>query len=202
MKNPVFLTHIGIRQMLTWLPTWKAKPWYHIGILLTFFLPLQRVQNYQNERKIPIPKQIRAYYIFQGNLQIFSNIYASLFIFRKLQTNEKAQSIRSLLSAMFFLVDIRSNQFRVDLYRNSLSKMWISGNVFYVFEHTSPCHEINSTLGEYIFERKHFQETYFCELYLENCKFHKKYFFNINHKFNFTKTFLQFKTQRLIWPLF
>ena len=36
------------------------------------------------EKNPSIPKQIRAYYIFQGILGIFSNIYALRFIFSKL----------------------------------------------------------------------------------------------------------------------
>ena len=44
-----------------------------------------KVQNYQNKTgKTPIPKQILAYYVFQGILKIFSNIYALFFIFSKL----------------------------------------------------------------------------------------------------------------------
>ena len=35
--------------------------------------------------------------------------------------------------------------------------------------------------------RKYFQGTYFCELCLENCKFHGRYFVNTNQKFNFTE---------------
>ena len=66
--------------------------------------------------------------------------------------------------------------------------MRTSGNVFYVFERMSPCHLLNySTLGEYIFVIKYFQGTYFCELCLENFKFHGRYFVNTNQKFNFTK---------------
>ena len=38
----------------------------------------------KKRRKISIPKQIRAYYMFQGIIKIFSNIYAWLFIFSKL----------------------------------------------------------------------------------------------------------------------
>ena len=64
--------------------------------------------------------------------------------------------------------------------------------------------QINNTLEEYIFVKKYFQGTYFCEMGLENCKFHGSYFGNTNHKFNFTeqKIFLRFKTKRLIWLLF
>ena len=46
---------------------------------------------------------------------------------------------------------------------------------------------VNNTLVEYIFVRKYFQGTYFCELFLENCKFHGRYFVNTNQKFSFTE---------------
>ena len=80
--NKVFLTHVGIRQMPTWLPTWKAKSLYHVGNFLPtwVFVPLQKSKTI----KIPIPEQIRAHYIFQGILKTFLKIYALLFIFRKL----------------------------------------------------------------------------------------------------------------------
>ena len=43
----VFLTHVGIRQMPTWLPTWKAKSLYHVGTFLPkcFFLPFQKFKT-------------------------------------------------------------------------------------------------------------------------------------------------------------
>ena len=81
-----------------------------------------------------------------------------------------------------------------------MPKMQISGNVFDVFEHTSPCHLLNrgeyflkysplfnKWLGEYIFMRKCFQGTYFCNLGLKNYKFHGRYYLNPNQKFNFTE---------------
>ena len=40
--------------------------------------------------------------------------------------------------------------------------------------------QINNTLEEYIFVKKYFQGTYFCEMGLENCKFHGSYFGNTN----------------------
>ena len=45
--HTVFLTHISIRQMPTWLPTWKAKLLYHVGIFLPtwFFLPLKKFKT-------------------------------------------------------------------------------------------------------------------------------------------------------------
>ena len=43
----VFLTHVGIQQMLMWLPMWKAKSLYHVGTFLPmwFFLPLQKFKT-------------------------------------------------------------------------------------------------------------------------------------------------------------
>ena len=45
--SAVFLTHVGIRQIPTWLPTWKAKSLYHVGTFLPtwFFLPLQKFKT-------------------------------------------------------------------------------------------------------------------------------------------------------------
>ena len=45
--NAVFLTQVGIQQMLTWLPVWKEKSLYHIGTFLPtwFFLPLQKFKT-------------------------------------------------------------------------------------------------------------------------------------------------------------
>ena len=108
--NSVFLNHVGIRQMPTWLPTWKAKSLYHVGTFLPtwFFLPLGKFKTI----KIPKPKQIRAHYIFQGILKIFSNVYA---LANCKQLKKCNRLYRSSLSA-FFSIDIRSNQFRVDLY--------------------------------------------------------------------------------------
>ena len=83
----VFLTHVGIRQMPTWLPTWKAKllSFYGTFLPMRFFCHFKSSKlSKQNWRKIPIPKQIRVYYIFQGILKIFSNIHALLFIFSEL----------------------------------------------------------------------------------------------------------------------
>ena len=49
------------------------------------FSATSKVQNYkkQSQKIIPMSKQIHTYYIFQGILKIFSNIYALLFIFNK-----------------------------------------------------------------------------------------------------------------------
>ena len=49
------------------------------------FSATSKVQNHQKKpEKIPCTHTINAYYIFQGISNIFSNIYALLFIFNKL----------------------------------------------------------------------------------------------------------------------
>ena len=45
--------------------------------------------------------------------------------------------------------------------------------------------------------RKYFQGTYFCELGLENCKFHGRYFVNTNPKFNFTEDIFAIYDQKV-----
>ena len=117
----VFLTHVGIRQIPTWSPTWKAKSLYYVGTFLPtwFFLPLQKFKTIKiNAEKIPYTQTINGYYIFQGFSKIFSSISSLLFIFSKLLTTEKVQSALSIVAFChnFFSIDIRSNQFRVDLF--------------------------------------------------------------------------------------
>ena len=97
----VFPTHVGIPQMLTWLPTWNAKSLYHVGTLLPtwLFLPLQKFKTIKrNPEKIPYTQTINGYYIFQGFSNIFSSISALLFIFSKLLTTEKVQSPLSIVA--------------------------------------------------------------------------------------------------------
>ena len=49
-SKSVFLTHVGIRQMLTWFLPWKAKSLYHVGTFSdVIFSATSQVQNYQNE---------------------------------------------------------------------------------------------------------------------------------------------------------
>ena len=52
-RNTVFLTHVGIRQMPTWLPTWKAKSLYHVGAFFSdvIFSATSKVQSYQNKTR-------------------------------------------------------------------------------------------------------------------------------------------------------
>ena len=91
---PVFLTHVGIRQMPTRLPTWKAKLLYHVGTFLPtwFILPLKSCKD------------------------IFKYICFTLY---PKQTVNNWESTIAFIDRhcfwCFFSVDIRSNQFRVDL---------------------------------------------------------------------------------------
>ena len=83
VTTSVFLTHISIRQMLTWLPMRKAKSLYHVSTFLPtwFFLPLRKFKTIKiKPEKISYTQTIRAYCMFQGTLKIFSNIYALLFV--------------------------------------------------------------------------------------------------------------------------
>ena len=47
VREPVFLTHVGLWQMLTWLLMWKTKSLYHVSTFLPmgFFLPLQKFET-------------------------------------------------------------------------------------------------------------------------------------------------------------
>ena len=66
-SKTVFLTHIGIWQMLIRLPRWKPKSLFHVSTFLPtwFFLHFKSSKlSKWNWSKIPIPKQICAYYIF------------------------------------------------------------------------------------------------------------------------------------------
>ena len=75
MHFPVFLTHVGIRQIRTWLPTWKANSFYQVSTFLPtwFFLPLQKFKTIKiKPGKITHTQTIRACYIFQGTSKTFS----------------------------------------------------------------------------------------------------------------------------------
>ena len=48
----VFLTHIRIQQMWTWLLLWKAKSLYNVGFVsVLFFLPLQKFKTIKIKRE-------------------------------------------------------------------------------------------------------------------------------------------------------
>ena len=101
----VFLTHVAIWQL------WKAKSLYHVGtfLLTWFFLPFEKFKPMKikpEKNSYTIPKQIHAYYIFQGILNIFLNIYALLSIYSKLQTTETVQSSVSICCCLPFFQQI------------------------------------------------------------------------------------------------
>ena len=87
----VFLTHISIWQMLTWLPTWKAKSLYHVSTFLPtwFFLPLQKFKTI----KIKLEKKTYT----QAKYMLFSLSLGNCKQLRKCN-----HLYRSSLSAMFF----------------------------------------------------------------------------------------------------
>ena len=90
----VFLTHVGIRQMPTQLPTWKAKSLYHVGTFLPtwFILPLKNCRYFQ-------------IYVLH-----------SLSSANCKQLRKRNCLYQSSLFVMLLSVDIRSNQFRVYYY--------------------------------------------------------------------------------------
>ena len=109
----VFLTHVGIRQMPTWLPTWKAKSLYHVGTFspTLFFLPFQKFKTITiKPQKIPYtpPK------IFQRYFQIYL-LYSLSLANCKLMRKYHSRNWSSLSFMFFFSIEIRSNQFRVYL---------------------------------------------------------------------------------------
>ena len=91
----VFLTRVGFRQMPTRLPTWKAKSLYHVRTFLPtwFILPLKNC------------KDIFKYICFTLYLQRTVNNRESTIVFID----------RHCLWWVYFSVDVRSYQFRVDL---------------------------------------------------------------------------------------
>ena len=105
----VFLTHVAIRQMPTWLPTWKAKSLYHVGTFLTtwFFLPLQKFKTIKIKlEKNPLPKQIRTYNISQGIILQGILRYFQIYMLSSLanckQLSKWNRLYQSLLPAIFF----------------------------------------------------------------------------------------------------
>ena len=49
--------------------------------------------------------------------------------------------------------------------------------------------------------RKYLHETYFCELGLQNYKFHRKYFVNTNQKFDFKEDIFAIQDQKVNSPI-
>ena len=85
----VFLTHVGIWQMSTWLPTWKAKSLCHVGTFLPmwFFLLLQKFKTIKIKPEKNPYTQTNTFLLHISrdfNDILFSNIHALLFIFSKL----------------------------------------------------------------------------------------------------------------------
>ena len=83
----VFLTHVAIWQMPTWLPTWKAKSLLSRRHFFddVIFSATSKVQNYQNKTGEKSLTEANTYlqHISRNytsrNFKIFPNIYAFLF---------------------------------------------------------------------------------------------------------------------------
>ena len=106
----VFLTHINIQQMLTWLPTWKAKSFYCIDNFLPtwFFLPLQKFITIKIKLEKNSYTQTNACLLhISMNFKVV-NISAQIYMLYSLSSANCKQLrkcnhlYRSLLFAMFF----------------------------------------------------------------------------------------------------
>ena len=116
----VFLTHVGIQQIPMSLPTWKAKLMYHVGTFLPtwFFWPLQKFKSIKIKPEKNPYTQINTclLHISWNFKDIFKYNCFTLYL---LQTVNKWESaivfIDHCCMPCFFPINIRSNQFRVDL---------------------------------------------------------------------------------------
>ena len=187
--------------MPTWLPMWKAKSCYHIDTFLPtwFFLPLQKFKTIKIklEKNTYTQANMCLLHISRNFKDIFKSICFTLYLSQTVNNWESAIVFVDCccLPCFFISIDIRSNQFRVDLTsvlasnarhycsvlnKNSLSKMPISGNIFYVFEHTNLFHLLNEWYLKRIYSR---------ELTLANC---------VSKIANFTEGILWIKNGNLI----
>ena len=115
-----FLTYIGIQQKLTWLPTWKAKSFYRVGnfVLTWFFLPLRKFRIIKIKLKKNSYTQTNACLLhISGNFKdIFKYICFTLYLQQTVNNWESAIIfINRCCLPCFYSVDVRSNQFRIDL---------------------------------------------------------------------------------------
>ena len=155
-----------------------------------FFSATSKVQNYQNKtrEKSLNPNKYVLTANFEGFRDIFKHIYFNLYLYQIIN-NWECEIVfmdHHSLACFFFSKILDIVAYCIEIVCR------ISGNIFDVFEHMSPCHLLNwgeyfNTLGECIFVRKYFQGTYFYDLGPENYKFHGRYYINTNQKFNFTE---------------
>ena len=120
LAHPVFLTYVGIRQMPTWLPTWKAKSLYHVGTFLPtwFFLPLQKFKTIKIkwEKNLYTQANTCLLHISRNFKDIFKYIWFTPYRWQTVNIWERSiVFIDRRCLPCFVLIDIRSNQFRVDL---------------------------------------------------------------------------------------
>ena len=83
----VFLTHIGIWQMPTLSPKWKAKSLYHVStfLLTRFFLPFQKLKTIKIKlEKNPYTKANMCLLHISRNFKDIFKYMCFIFIFRKL----------------------------------------------------------------------------------------------------------------------
>ena len=102
---PLFLTHVSIWQMPTWLPTWKAKSLYHVSTFLpTWFLPLQKFKTIKIKREKNLYTQANTclLHISRNFKDIFKYIWFTLSLANCKHMTKRNRLYRSSLSAIFF----------------------------------------------------------------------------------------------------
>ena len=147
--------------MLTWLLAWKAKSLYHISTFLPtwLFLPLQKFKTIKIELEKSTYTQTNTclLHISMNFKDIFKYICFTLYLWQTVNNWKSAaifadhcclpcffpQQILAPISLEWIWsyndwASIPRHYCSIS-YRNSVSKMQISGNVSYSFQHTSPC---------------------------------------------------------------
>ena len=112
----VFLTHDSIWQMLTWLPMRKVKWLNHIGTFLPtwFFLPLQKLKTIITKpAKNPHTQANMCLLHISRYFHMYLLYSLSLANYKQMRNCNRLHW--SLLFACFLSVDIRCDEFRVDL---------------------------------------------------------------------------------------
>ena len=108
----VFLTHINIRQMPTWLPLWKAKWFYCVGYFLPtwLFLPLRKFRTIKIKLEKSPYTQINAslLHISRNFEDIFKYICFTLYLPQAVNNWESAIIFidRCCLPCFFFFQEI------------------------------------------------------------------------------------------------
>ena len=148
--------------------------------------------------------KIQNYQYKTGEKSLYPSKYVHNKYFKEFQRYEKVQSSLLIIAvchvSLIFLESIWSYNHLASIprhcsvsHRNSMPKMWISGNAFNVFWAYEPLPVVKlKYLRRIYFHEKIFPMNLLFwivswKLQIENCKFHRTFYVNINQKFNFTE---------------